>query len=183
MIYYFTPYIKNNLGAAYNHYCNLVPNDDDWITMMDGDTMQLYTDWAEKWFSILENNPDAGIISCMTNRIGCPIQKINSMFNEKDLVVHTNFANNLFDKYQYSVKKINPSNIRSNCCLSGFFFSFKKSTWKTVDGFKNGILSVDYNFFDKVIKHHPCYIAQGFYVLHYYRLVEGQGFTDHLKIN
>lgn len=182
MIYYFTPFIKNNLGQAYNHYCNLVPNDDDWITMMDGDIMQLHLDWGEKWSSIIENNSDAGIISCVTNRIGCPLQKIGSMFNETSLVKHRNFAKQLFDKYQYSVQKINISPNYSSCCMSGFFFSFKKSTWKAVGGFNNGTLNVDTNFFKKVIRHKPCYIAQGFYVLHYYRLLEGKDFKQHLKI-
>lgn len=182
MIYYFTPFIKNNLGQAYNHYCNLVPNDDDWITMIDGDVMQLHLDWGEKWSSILDNNPDAGIISCMTNRIGCPLQKVSSMFHQTNLIEHRNFAKQLFDTYQYSVKSISRSQDYSVSCMSGFFFSFKKSTWRIVSGFNDGILDVDTNFFKKVIQYKPCYITQGFYVLHYYRLVEGKDFKQHLKI-
>lgn len=183
MIYYFTPFIKNNLGQAYNHYCNLVPNDDDWITMMDGDIMQLHMDWGDKWSAILENNPDAGIISCMTNRIGCPLQRVDHTFNETNIILHRNFAKELFEKYRYDLKPIVKSNVYSVSCMSGFFFSFKKSTWKSINGFTNGNLHVDTNFFKKVINIKQCFIAKGFYVFHYYRLLEGKNFVNHLEIN
>lgn len=38
-IYYFKPYDPRGLGYAYNSHCRLVPNDDDWICLMDIDTM------------------------------------------------------------------------------------------------------------------------------------------------
>ena len=130
MIYYFTPYTKGNLGQAYNHYCNLVPNDDDWITMVDGDIMQLHMDWGDKWSRILQLNNNAGIVTCKTNRIACPVQKIDNMFHECNLRDHRNFAIKLFDQYGYAVSKIKCSPNYGESCMSGFFFSFKKSTWK-----------------------------------------------------
>ena len=176
MIYYFTPYKKGNLGQAYNHYCNLVPNDHDWITMMDGDVMQLHMDWGEKWKKILKDNQDAGIVTCVTNRVYSPKQlTTNEMFEESDIKKHRKFALDLFEEKKYTLEKFDDF-------LSGLFFSFKKSTWKKVGGFADGILDVDNNFFTKVKSIKNCYVAKGFYVLHYYRLCEGKTFTKHLKV-
>jgi hypothetical protein len=175
MIYYFTPYRKGNLGQAYNIYCKLVPNNDDWITIMDGDVMQLHMDWGEKWKKILTENEDAGIITCVTNRVYNPKQlTTEKMFLETDIVKHREFAIKLFEEKKYTLEKLDNS-------LSGLFFSFKKSTWKKVNGFIDGILGVDDNFLNKVNKIKNCYVAKGFYVLHYYRLCEGNLYTKHLQ--
>lgn len=175
MIYYFTPYIKSNLGMAYNHYCELVPDDDDWITFIDGDIMLLLMDWGEIWQKIIDNNPNAGIISAITNRVFPTYQKVQNMENERDISIHRNFAQERFDTYQYSVTPAPQNNI------SGFFFSFKKSTWKKIGGFDDGILTVDWKFSNKVKKLQlPLLVAEGFYVLHYYRLNEGSRYTTHL---
>jgi hypothetical protein len=111
MIYYFTPYINGNLGQAYNHYCNLVPNDDDWITMMDGDVMQLHTNWAEIWENIINNSPKTtGIVTCQTNRIGCWTQRLDYATNIVDILEHKKIALELYDKYN-----INLTNITHKC--------------------------------------------------------------------
>lgn len=178
MIYYFTPFIKSNLGQAYNHYCNLVPNDDDWITLVDGDIMQLYTNWGDIWNKIIEQNDDAGIISCVTNRVAkTNIDQLqHNMYDETSIIEHKKFAMKIFNDKQYLVKEM------CGHFLSGFFFSFKKSTWKQVNGFDDGILHVDSKFFHKVKAIKKCLIAEGFYVLHYYRMMEGHQFTDHLSV-
>lgn len=180
MIYYFTPYEKGNLGRAYNNYCKLVPDDNDWITFIDGDIMQLHTNWGDIWSTILNQNDDAGIVTCLTNRAS-PInndQVMLNMYNETNIISHKIFALKQFELKQYSTK------IMTNKFLSGFFFSFKKSTWKKVNGFIDGILNVDSNFYNKVKKiNKECLVSEGFYVLHYYRFVEGWNYVQHLKQN
>jgi hypothetical protein len=181
MIYFFTPYIKNDLGQAYNHYCNLVPNDDDWITFVDGDIMQLHLDWGEKWTTILNQNDNAGIVTCMTNRI-TPFnkeQRVEGMYDETDILKHKQYSLDLFQDKKFSVKQMTDPNH-----FSGFFFSFKKRTWREAGGFIPGILKVDSTFYKKVLKlKKSCLVAEGFYVLHYYRLLEGFEYTDHLKVS
>ena len=179
MIYYFTPYQKGNLGQAYNHYCELVPNDDDWITFMDGDIMQLYLDWSEKWNSILLTNEDAGIITCKSNRAAKSNtdQIDHSMYNEQNIINHKNHAEYLYEKYYLNTNEMTID------FMSGFFFSFKKSTWKMVGGFVDGILDVDSCFYKAVKKtKKKCLVAQGFYVLHYYRMKEGENYKGHLLL-
>ena len=176
MIYYFTPYQYKNIGAAYNLYCSLVPSDDDWITFVDGDVMQLHLDWGEIWNKILSENEDAGIVTCMTNRISKSndFQLSKIMFNNRDIKEHKQYANRLFEKFGYQTKEVKSS------YMSGFYFSFKKSTWRLVKGFSNGMLHVDKDFFLKVNKLKPVKLALGFYVLHYYRMCEGHEYTNHL---
>jgi hypothetical protein len=176
MIYYFTPFIKGNLGEAYNHYCDLVPNDEDWITLVDGDVMQLHTNWADIWYKIIEQNNNAGIISCLTNRVAKSNknQLCYDMYNETDILKHKLYASKIFNEKKYSTKKMNGG------FLSGFFFAFKKSTWKQVNKFDDGILHIDKKFYNKVKQIKPCLIAEGFYVLHYYRMLEGDRYIDHL---
>jgi hypothetical protein len=177
MIYYFTPFIKGNLGEAYNHYCNLVPEDDDWITVMDGDIMQLHTNWGEIWKQVLLNNNEAGIVTCLTNRATKDNidQVCLDMYDETDILKHKTFANHILKHNSGKIKKM------TNLFLSGYFFSFKKSTWKQVGGFNDGILHVDKKFYLKVKAIKDCVVAQDFYVLHYYRMLEGSSFTDHLR--
>lgn len=180
MIYYFTPYTKGNLGQAYNHYCELVPNDDDWITFIDGDVMQLHMNWGDIWSTILNQNENAGIITCLTNRAWLynHDQVVYSMYNETNIISHRLFAIKQFHDKQYFVRQM------TNKFLSGFFFSFKKKTWKTVGGFVNGILDVDTNFYHKVVATgKPCLVSEGFYVLHYYRLIEGWNNKSHLTVD
>jgi hypothetical protein len=178
MIYYFTPFIKGNLGEAYNHYCDLVPNDDDWITFIDGDVMQLHTNWGNIWNKIIEQNNDAGIISCLTNRVSKDNidQLCYDIYDEKDILKHKIHSIKIFNNNRYCTKEMTGN------FLSGFFFSFKKSTWKEVGGFEDGILNVDGQFYRKVRKIKKCLVATGFYVLHYYRMMEGHEFKDHLVV-
>lgn len=177
MIYYFTPFIQGNLGKAYNFYCNLVRGDDDWITFIDGDVMQLNMNWGSIWQDILNENNDAGIVTCKSNRAskGNYDQVCFEMYDQTSILEHRKYAKKLFEDKKLQVKKMKGQ------FLSGFFFSFKKKTWASVGGFEEGILDVDSKFFKKVKDKKSCLVAQGFYVLHYYRMLEGYLFKNHLN--
>lgn len=179
MVYYFTPFYEKNLGLAYNKYCELVPNDDDWITLMDGDVMQLNMNWGQIWEKILNQSQDAGIVTCLANRTFCKAQLAPKMFTVQDILVHRLMAKRLFNMNGYSVHILNQK-------ITGFFFSFKKSTWKKVGKFIDGVLAIDYDFSQKVLDiGMDIRVATGFYVFHYYRFLEdrekGIGFQHHLK--
>lgn len=178
MIYFFTPYLKNNLGAAYNHYCSLVPNNSDWITFMDGDIMQMHMNWSEIWSNILQLNDDAGIVTCVTNRVSRfnTDQVEPSMYEETNILTHKNYAKILYDMYGTQTKEMTVD------FMSGFFFSFKKQTWIDSGGFIDGILHVDKDFYKKNKRlNKKVLVAKGFYVLHYYRMGEGEQYTKHLN--
>ena len=90
MIWYFTPYsIEGNLGKAYNDYCKLVQNEEDWICFIDGDVCFLNSDWGKHFEDLIEKYPEAGIITCFTNRIGCKEQcYTNEISENSDMKYH-----------------------------------------------------------------------------------------------
>jgi len=175
-IYYGIPYsLDRNLGAEYNRYMNLLPNNDDWMVFQDGDIMFLTPDFGHHIAEVIKKLPDAGIITCKTNRIRQKLQRHNE--DSPDILVHRLIAKDLDKKFRGQYRKINDN-------ISGFFMAIKKKTWLEVGKFseKDGkLLTVDSAFSKKIIKRgKPIYVMQGLYVFHYYRFAEGWNYIEHL---
>ncbi len=175
-IYYGIPYsLDRNLGAEYNRYMNLLPNNDDWMVFQDGDIMFLTPDFGHHIAEVINKLPDAGIITCKTNRIRQKLQRHNE--DSPDILVHRLIAKDLDKKFRGQYRKINDN-------ISGFFMAIKKKTWLEVGKFseKDGkLLTVDSAFSKKIIKRgKPIYVMQGLYVFHYYRFAEGWNYIEHL---
>ena len=178
MIYYFVPYsLERNIGKAYNQYMALLPNDNDWGVLMDGDTMFLTFDWGHAVAEVIKKIPDAGIITCYTNRIA---KNRIQLYGEDstDIITHRALAKKLDKDFRGSYRKINQK-------ISGFFMAIKKKTWKEVGKFPempNKILDVDGLFSSKILRAgKSIYLMRGVYKLHYYRMAEGPKYKDHLR--
>ena len=176
-IYYFVPYsLERNIGKAYNQYMALLPNDEDYGVLMDGDTMFLTFDWGHAIAEVIKKLPDAGIITCQTNRI----RQKKQFYNESspDILVHRLIAKTLDEKYRGQFRKINSH-------ISGFFMAIQKKTWKEVGKFPEAdgtLLTVDNAFSRKVMRSEKdIYLMRGMYVFHYYRFAEGKNYTGHLR--
>ena len=105
-IYYGIPYaLDKNLGAEYNQYMELLPNNDDWMIFRDGDTMFLTFDWGHAIAEIINKLPDAGIITCQTNRIRQKSQRFKE--DSPDIIVHRFIAKDLDKKFRGQYRKIN----------------------------------------------------------------------------
>jgi len=177
MIFYVFPYSLNrNIGKAYNQYMALLPNDNDWGVLMDGDIMFLTFDWGHAIAEVIKKIPDAGIITCLTNRM----RQKKQLYDESspDILVHRLIAKTLDEKYRGQVKKINTH-------ISGFFMAIQKKTWKEAGKFPEvdgKLLTVDNAFSRKIIKSDKdIYLMRGMYVFHYYRFAEGKNYTGHLR--
>ena len=178
MIYYFTPYsLEKNIGKAYNDYMRLLPKSDDWAVLMDGDIMFLNFDWGHIIAQAIKDNPKAGIISCLTNRIS---KRKDQLYEElsTDILVHRVIAKEVAAKKKGLYRKIQGN-------VSGFLMIIKKETWKSVGGFperENRILDVD-GLFSRKVRYagKSIVIMKGLYVLHYYRMAEGPYYKDHLR--
>jgi len=178
MIYFFTPYsFEKRLGRAYNDYIQLVPNDDDWICLVDADVMFLTPDFGHQLQEIINLYPDTGLFTCYTNRVGTLEQCWTNQISENsDIKYHKMLATQLQRERRLLVKPLKK-------IISGHLMLFKKSTWKHIGGFRTvGILAVD-NYFSKAVLNlnMPILLMEGVYVLHYYRLLEGRVFRNHLK--
>jgi GT2 family glycosyltransferase len=174
MIYFFVPYsFEGNLGKAYNDYMRLLPNDDDWGVVMDGDTMFLTPDWGTHIKELIEEHPDAGCITCITNRIANKNQRI--AMPSTNILEHRKRAMALLRERRNYV-------IKTKRHISGLLMAVKKSTWKEIPFPELGtILNVDNVWSKKLIRAgKEILIAKGLYILHYYRWSEGRASTSHI---
>jgi len=177
-IYYFVPYsLERNIGKAYNQYMALLPNDNDYGVLMDGDTMFLTFDWGHAIAEVIKKIPDAGIITCYTNRLAKNKVQLYGV-DSTDIIVHRAIAKKLDEDFRGSYRKINQR-------ISGFFMAIQKKTWKEVGKFPeipNKILDIDGLFSNKILRAgKSIYIMRGMYKLHYYRMAEGPKYKDHLR--
>lgn len=177
MIFYFTPYsTERNLGKAYNQHMALLPKDDDWGVLMDGDIMFMTFDWGHQIKKAIEDNPDAGIISCYTNRISKRKIQLDEI-DSSDILVHRIHAKLLDNKFKGTYRKISGM-------ISGFLMIIKKKTWKDAGKFpewENHILDLDGAISNRVRKLKKSIILmRGMYVFHYYRMAEGAAYKGHL---
>jgi len=177
-IYGFIPFShERNYGKAYNNYCRLVPNSDDWIFVTDGDMMFLTPDYEIQLKELIQKYPDTGMFTCLNNRAGTPPQIFGGKCSEDgDIRKHRKIA----IQCQATARLQVENTIRS---MSGYFMMFKKSTWEKVHfrEVDKMILGVDTNFcHDLLANGFNIKIAKGVYVFHYYRLLEGANYRNHL---
>jgi hypothetical protein len=67
-VWHFTPYsVSRNLGAEYNSYMELIPEEDS-ACLMDGDAMHLVPDFGHIIHEYAVRNPNA-VLTCYINRI------------------------------------------------------------------------------------------------------------------
>lgn len=176
MIYFFTPYSwEKNIGQAYNQYIRLVPNDDDYICLMDGDIMFLTADFGDHLQNIVNKYPEASLFTCLTNRVGNRGQCYRGDMSENfDVKFHEAIAKDLQARNYFLVSPVNR-------VISGHLLLFKKKVWREVGGFfEKGILKVDNDFSRKVLlKRGIIYLMEGVYVFHKYR-TNGKNNKNHL---
>lgn len=176
-IYYFTPYaLDKNLGAAYNHYMELLPEDDDWACFIDGDAMFLTPDWGHLIQKAIEDYPETGMFTCYTNRIGNKQQLYRGIFSEnRDMVAHRNIA-----KVCHETGK-NRTRVLSRP-ISGIMMIIQKRTWKQFP-FKDGLLTVDNDISARLLNAGlKVRLIESIYMLHYYRMAEGKKYKKHLQL-
>lgn len=179
MIYHFNALFSgNSIGRYYNQCCRIVPLKDDWICLWDSDIMlfNTFNNWNGFLERAIKTNPDVALFTCMANRIGTHKQRLlpeldpdDSMRNQRIL------SEEIWKKHGDNIRKDAKS-------ISGMMMLFKKGTWLSVGGFcEKGILDVDKIFSRKIwARGWKIGILQGMYVMHYYRLVEGN--KNHLLI-
>lgn len=188
MIWYLTPFCtQKRLGHIHNQYCALVPNDDDYICLMDPDVMMLHPHQM-KWIEdIVEfDNGEHDIIGCMTNRVGIDQQVSRSvsvtwervgskviekefikhketMFDLYDVKKHTIYADIIHDKSRYIIEEAE--------VIAGFLMIFKKSLWNKIK-FEESI-QFDMKFCNAVKQSGgKIGIMKGIHVFHNYRMVK-----------
>lgn len=167
MIYYSIPFSSDkNLGGAYNRFMELL-KDDDYGVLLDGDAMFLHPFWGKQIEDITKKYPNVGIFCVRTNRLGCRWARYGD-WESNDIAVHRAIAADLYN-HQYS-NVTNVSNAPGGYLLGGVCMVVKKSVWKQLGGFMNGLLGVDNDFHRRAMrKKQRIYLMNGVYVYHWYR--------------
>ncbi len=160
------PYsVEKNLGKAYNYSMSLIP-DGDWACMMDYDTMFLTHDCGKILHEYAKLLPDAGLLTCYTNRIHPKAynQLTGGISDEFDVREHINTAK-LQRNFLYQFTELNKE-------VSGFLMMISKATWNEVkfNESEKKCLGIDNEYcwalFDKGKK---IYRMNGLYIWHTYR--------------
>lgn len=176
MIWFFTPYSsEKSMGPVYNKYCETVP-DEDWICLMDGDSMFLESNFGHIAQNYIDRYPECRLFIPVTNRVGKKSHCFNRIRSDDPNIIH---HRKISEAVRDSLEIKDMSHVRypSMPC-----FLFSKKTWKEVGGFyDNGqILGVDIRFSKKTLELGPCYRMNGLYLFHYYRLCEGINSRSHI---
>lgn len=177
MIHTYIPFApkdkKLNLGWVYNNFMNLV-GDDDWVLFLDHDAYFTTKTWYPQIEEIIEKNPEYGVFSSMSNRVGNPVQRVGGVdTNNHDIKYHREIGKNLQQKGAHNVINF-PNDI-----LSGILILISKKTWKSVGGFKEGFLGVDNTLHRDCLRNNiKVGLMTNFYIYHWYR---ADGDNHHLN--
>lgn len=175
-IWQFQPYsISGNFGQECNKYCELVPSDNDWIIIADGDVMCLTPAHIHKIKEYIDAYPNTGMFVPYVNRVKQYRQVYDmNLFENPDVKVHRAVAEKLNEK------KISVTDL--DIVISGYMMIFKKSTWKSVGGFSDGILGVDNKFSKRILRNGmKIYLMNTIYCFHYYRFNTHINDKSHIK--
>lgn len=174
-IWYFKPEDEDmNLGRAYNDYMNLVPNDDDWACLHDRDVCFIQDDYAKIIRETIKSNPQYGLFTCVTNRVGNKFQCHNGIISDNaDFRHHIEIGKIRGEKLRTKV-------VETKGVISGMLMLVQKKTWDAMGGAKDGLLGVDNDISKRVMElditrkmkglSNRVGIMAGLYVWHTYRL-------------
>jgi GT2 family glycosyltransferase len=181
MIYTFVPYsTEKNFGKAINDCCQIVPNQEDWICIRDGDAMNLTPDWGMIIQEAIDNHGNEfDLFGCWTNRLNLDNGRhqitTTSTYHEKDVLAHHYFAKSI-NKLGIGITQV-PS-------IAGFFMLFKKKTWIQAGGFIENSVQFDTDFCRRVkFNGGKIGLINRLYMFHLYRIWakgDAGSETDHL---
>lgn len=166
MIYYFSPFdTDKRLGRAHNECCRIVPNDDDWIVLMDGDIMFLRPDWGKQIADVIaKHGGEYAVLGCLANRLAGQHQQYKGRFSdEPDIRQHMAIATLAHAEHYDDV-------MSTDKAIAGMFMAFQKRAWIAAGGFPDNSIRFDVEFCDKVRRQGGRLgIMHGLYVFHMYR--------------
>ncbi len=167
-----TPYRSDkDLIQAYNSFMELLPKN-SWALFRDADTLFLDSFYGQHIIDAIEQNPNTGCFTCLTNRIGQPAQ-LHNEYKGDDITIHRQISHKLKQLNGLSYKTFVGTKYN---LMSGMVMVIKKETWENIGGFKewslghSKILGVDNKLHLDLEKHnYDVKVLTGLYVYHWYR--------------
>ena len=181
-IYYFTPQGSESWGESMNRHCAIVPNDEDWICMVEADCMMFPAKWAEEVEWAVASHPEVDVFTAYATRTK---RKSEAMYDaermgERDLVRLYDTAMECWDKNRGRIR------IRQQS-PAGFFYVFRKKLWMEVpfasrggDGQMNLHMDI---LWGKALRSAGKTIAniEALCCVHFYRLNDPDMSDEHLR--
>jgi len=168
-IWHFIPYSLNrDLATEINEYVKLVPNNEDWICVYDGDIMFTRPNWGSEIAEMIKENQDFDLLTCLATRIGIKCQSLNNQISqESNLVKLADMVNKQFDKIKnYRAKQVSVP-------IGGFLLCFRKKLAIEIPFISSdhGILGVDGQWSKALLNcGKRIGVCQKIVLIHYYRL-------------
>lgn len=185
MLFFFTPYdLNKKLLNAYDLCISLLPNDDDWAVLMDGDTMFLTSDFGHRINDYVTLYPETGLFTAYASRCFYSYQVPNSVNQQNDsLKYHHQVAGLHHDNQHPNVQPINRK-------IAGHLLVIKKKVWmliresvfetakyETIEGIDTAVSNAVLQAGFKI------QLMKSIYILHYFRMQEGIQNKKHLGYN
>lgn len=180
MIHTYIPYAPKethtNLGMVYNNFMEMI-GDDDWACFLDHDATFTTRHWYFQLNEIIEKNPQYGLLTAMTNRIGQKLQVVQGVDTENhDIKYHRAVGKAMQEQHNTNVTDLTTNN--SDYFLSGVVILISKKAWKECGGFIEGFLGVDRTLHKNCVENGVSVgRMDGVYVYHWYR---GDGDMQHV---
>ena len=185
MIHICIPYSEDqDFFSAICREFEKVQNNQDWVAIIDGDTMFLQSDFGTQLQDYVSKYPDTGLFTCYSSRCSYPYQVPEGVDQENaSIVYHKLISDKVRDTYGLNV-------ISLTTRISGHLMMIQKSTWESIlpevsrrvkqKGKK--VLGVDTQISWAIIHSgRKIRLMQGIYIMHYFRLIEGRNNKQHLK--
>ncbi len=160
---------ERNLGSAYNRTMTNL-GESDWCCFLDHDAMFTTQLWRAQLKTAIHENPQVGLITVMTNRIGRKSQISPGCPNDHRLGGHFAFGRKLERQHGAAVRDITVGSP-----LSGVVMCLSRSTWERMGRFKDGFFGVE-NCAHRDVRKIGLRVGMmpGLYVYHWY-LGDGRG--------
>lgn len=155
---------EKNLGRAYNEIMGTVcPG--DWVSFLDHDALFTTRDWYRQLLTAIDNNPQAGLFTAVTNRIGNKEQVPADAPKSHDMRDHFAYGKQRLEQYGTSATDITRRHL-----VSGVLMCLSHQTWEEMGGFAEGFFGVD-NQAHRDIRRigKRIYMLPGLYLYHWYR--------------
>lgn len=156
--------VERNLGRAYNETMRrLSPG--DWCAFLDHDAVFTTRVWYPQILAAIAANPDAGLFTCVTNRIGRKEQIAKGSPAGHDIAAHRVFGQGLLERHGHEARDITKAWV-----LSGVLMVISVDAWERMGGFVDGFFGVDNEAHRAVARTGKrVYLMPGLYVYHWYR--------------
>lgn len=182
MLYFSTPYaFDEKLLNAYDNEFQRLPNDDDWLAIMDGDVAFLRSDFGLHIQKYIDKYPNTGMFTCYASRSHYQwMMPRDGNDKSADILFHKRIADKHANELTLDVKEISKN-------VTGHLMVIKKATWLKIREFvftrgKNELIEAIDTAVTKGVQGAgmKVLLMRGIYVLHYCRMAEGYAYRGHL---